>query len=336
MAKHYFLYFVQLCIILLLFSCSEKNHPLYHIGILAGIGPKQGPVIDGFIDGMTELGYIEDKNVKYDIRDPGFDIKAYQNILEEFIMKDIDLIFVYPTEAALSAREMTRGLNTPVVFSITFSEAGDLINTLAAPGENITGVRYPGVEITRKRYEIFKELVPEMKNLVIPYNIEDPLIDKQLIMLRESVIMDRVNLIEFPSDSVEDFIGRLNTIVDRGIPTIDAILLPVGAFGTNIEVHSFLSRLSDLYGIPYGGNVSARGFDIHSEDRFLFRVGINFYETGHQAASQADKIFKGMPPANLPVLSSDLYLSVNYAQAERMGIVIPESLLYRTDNIIIE
>ena len=315
---------------LFLFGCNDKESHSLRIGILGGIGPK-GPSIAGFIKGMSDAGYVEGENVDYDIRTPDFDLDAHREILSEFIDDDVDLIFVYPTETALIAREMTRNTGIPMIFSISFTENNDLIDSLISPGEGITGVRHPGVDIIAKRYEVFRILMPEMKSLGFIYQRGGALIEEQLDMIRKTTQLDHVNLIELPSDTPESLVQLLKEQMATGTAEFDALLLPVGAIGGDPAVFSYLNELSDLYNIPFGGQ-----FFGNLPGNSLFRVEINYYDSGLLAASLAAKVLQGTPAGNLPVLSSNLFLTINYIQTEKMGIEVPQWLLLESDEIVSE
>ena len=105
---------------------------------------------------MTELGYTEGKNIVYDVQKTNVDIDAYKKITQKFVQDKVDLIFVFPTEAAMEAKAATQGTNIPVVFDLAFTDVKgiDLINSVREPGGNITGVRFPSVDIASKRLEI--------------------------------------------------------------------------------------------------------------------------------------------------------------------------------------
>jgi putative ABC transport system substrate-binding protein len=103
---------------LLLSGCgSPAQQPKqYRVGILAGV-PSVAQVVEGFRTGMTELGYIEGENIFYDVQIVNFDIATYQSILKKFVDDDVDLILVFPTEAALEAKTIAQDANIPFVFN---------------------------------------------------------------------------------------------------------------------------------------------------------------------------------------------------------------------------
>src|SRR5512139_3686245 len=156
---------------LVLSGCSVLGaKKVYHIGLFSG-HPYFSPAVDGFKSKMTELGYVEGDNVVYDFQESGVDFDAYRAIVEKFVADKVDLIFVFPTEATLIAKEVTQGTNIPLIFDLasTTIESMKIIDSITQPGGNITGVRYPDTEFAARRLEILLELAPDTKRVLIPY-----------------------------------------------------------------------------------------------------------------------------------------------------------------------
>ena len=120
-------------------------------------------------------------------------------------MKDkVDLILVFPAEAAQQARAVTEGTGIPVVFANAFTEDTDLINSVQEPGGNITGVRWPGPEIVAKSFDILMELMPQAKRIWVCYRRDYPIVQSELEVLRKAVLSANVTLIEIPANSPEE------------------------------------------------------------------------------------------------------------------------------------
>jgi putative ABC transport system substrate-binding protein len=96
-------------------GCSKKSKKVYRVGILCGVD-FFADTADGFKEKMRELGYIEGENIIYDSQQTMFEPVAEKRILDKFVSDKVDLIFTFPTEVSLAAKEATRGTNIPVVF----------------------------------------------------------------------------------------------------------------------------------------------------------------------------------------------------------------------------
>jgi putative ABC transport system substrate-binding protein len=115
------------------------------VGVLSGLDAF-APAVEGFKSKMTELGYVEGKNITYDVQSTNVDIDAYKSISKKFVADKVDLIFSFPSEASMEAKAATQGTDIPVIFDLAFTDVPEvnLINRVREPGGNITGVRFQG------------------------------------------------------------------------------------------------------------------------------------------------------------------------------------------------
>ena len=181
--------------------------------------------VDGFKEKMTELGYIEGKNILYDFRRSSFDTATERSVLRDFVEKKLDVILVFPTEAALEAKAAIRGTDIPMVFCQTNIEGIDLIKNLREPGGNMTGVRYPGPDLALKRFEIMRELVPRARRFWVPYWKDTPIVPSQLELLRPHAVKEGIVLVECPARDASDLEADLKARAKAADIGIDAILL---------------------------------------------------------------------------------------------------------------
>jgi putative ABC transport system substrate-binding protein len=307
----------------------EKEEKVYRVGILSGL-EYIAEAADGFKGGMAELGYLEGENIIYDLQRTDFDMAEYRRILNKFVEDKVDLIFVFPTEASQEAKAATQGTNIPVVFSVANIEDTDLVESIPKPGGNITGVRYPGPDIALKRFEVIRELAPEAKRILIPYQRGYPIVPSQLEILYPAAEAVGVTLIELPSDNAAEVAASLQQFVTPdGKATIDAILLIPEPLGVTVEPFRELAYFAATHQIPIGGALMT--VDGYSS---LFDIGIDHFKTGEQAAPLADKVLRGTPAGTIMVVSSESFLKFNYKLAQELGLEVPEGLLERADEII--
>ena len=306
---------------------ADKSQP-FRIGILAGLGPDNS-TFTGFMDGLIEMGYTEGGDISFDLRTPKYDLIEHRRIIEDFINEEVDLIFVYPTYSALLAKELAQDSGIPVVFAVSYTEGYGLIEDVADPGNGITGVRYPGTEIVAIRYEIMKSLIPSLQRLAVIYYANQTFIGNQLTPIRELSKEDGIELVEIKAKTPDDLFSQLEEWVGNDGKGFDAILTIPEALIEQPEVKQYLGEFCGIYDIPIGGSEYTE-----LSKYTLFYVGINFYETGRQAASLADKIISGIPAGNCPVISSPQYMVINYAQAKKKALDVPPSLLIMADEII--
>ncbi len=315
-------------IALLAGGCGTQQETVYHVGILAGMDFFYAS-IDGFKTQMTELGYIEGQNIMYDIQQTTFDIAAYKRVLQQFVADQVDLIFVFPTEASLEAKAITHDSNIPLVFAHASIEDTGLIQTMLEPGDNITGVRYPGPEIVLKRFEIMHELFPEARRLWVPYQRDYPSVSHQLAILRPAAIAEGITLIETPAANAAELEAHLQALATPADPGIDAILFLSEPLVVDPTVMAVISHFASEYRLPMGGNITAtEGY------RSLFSLTTDSFATGKQAALLADKVLTGTPAGMVPAASAETRLQIDYTMAQTIGISVPEGLLYQADEVI--
>ncbi len=307
---------------LLLSACgSSKTPKVYHIGILSGLDGF-ADIADGFKASMTELGYIEGKNIIYDVQKMNIDPAAYKSAVQKFVADKVDLIFVYPTEAAVVAKEVTQGTKIPVVFAATFIEGSNLVKSVREPGGNITGVRYPGPGLAAKSLEILHEIAPQAKRVWVPYMQGYPSIPDQLENLRKAATTAGITLIEVPAADAAGYQADLEARAQSADLGLDAILTIYEPLALSPDVNAMLRKFSAEHKVIYA-------FDV-------FVLWIDNVQSGKLAAPLADKILKGIPAGTIPVFSPEGYLQVNLKVAQEKGLTVPRSILEQADKIIRE
>jgi putative ABC transport system substrate-binding protein len=314
---------------LLLSGCgSTAASRVYHVGVLSGLSFVAN-ITDGLKARMTELGYVEGKNITYDVQTTDFDIARYKSIVQKFVADKVDLIFVFPTEAALEAKAATQGTNIPVVFSFAFIEGMGLVDSVRAPGGNITGVRYPGPDIALKRFEMMRELVPQAKRMLIPYQKGYPIVGPQVDALRPVAKAAGIELVEMPAADAADLKAQLQALDQSANNKVDAILFVAEPLTVTPEPFAVLAKYGAEHKIPVGGALmSAGGYDS------IYGVNVDGVPAGKLAAPLLDKIFKGIAAGTIPVVSAENFIQINYKAAQALGITVPDGLLKQADEII--
>ena len=324
-------YVLSICMfvaILVLAACGTEKPTVYRVGVLSGLD-FVADITDGFKEGMAELGYVEGENIVYDVQTTNFDIAVYQSILQGFIADDVDLIFVFPTEASLEAKAATQGTDVPVVFDFALIEGMGLVDSVREPGGNITGVRYPGPDIAVRRFEIMRELAPEATRMLVPYQRGYPIVAPQLEALYPVAEAAGVTLIEVPADDGAELEAELQSRAATGEIGIDAILFVAEPLTVTPEGFLPLGKFAAEHKIPIGGALMAvEGYGS------IFGLNVETQHSGKQAAPLADKIFRGTLAGTIPVVSADSFLQIDYGVAQELGVEVPESLLGMADEVI--
>jgi putative ABC transport system substrate-binding protein len=317
---------VMACV--LLNNCGKKTQKVYRVGILCGLD-YIAEIPDSFKAKMTALGYIEGKNIAYDIQRTNFEPDKEQQILKKFVKDKVDLIFTFPTEVSMSAKAAAKETNIPVLFCFANIEGTNLVKSVREPGGNITGVRYPGPDLAIKRFEIMLELVPQAKRLWIPYQRGYPIVTSQLEVLYPAAEKAGVTLIEFPADDAAEIQTELDRLASSDDIGMDAILALAEPLFVTPDAFEVMGKFAAKHRLPIGGALIAVG-----NYGSIFGVNVDITKTGQQAAILADKILRGTPAGTIPVVSSESYFEINYKAARELGLKMSEGLLGRADKII--
>jgi putative ABC transport system substrate-binding protein len=303
---------------------------MYHVGVLSGLSAFS-PAIDGFKARMTELGYVEGKNITYDIQSTEVDMDAYQSITEKFVADKVDLIFVFPTEATAVAKEAVQGTNIPVLFVLAFTDVPDihLIDSVREPGGNITGIRFPSIDIASQRMHFLLDIAPEAKRILVPYLKDYPNVPGQLDVIRAQAESAGVELVELAAASPQELQAELDKHAASGDPDIDAILMIAEPLAITPPFYSILGKFSYEHKIPIGGAMmNTDGYDS------LFGLLPDAAQTGGEAALLADKVLKGTAAGQIPVVTAESYLQISMKAAQALDVTIPDGLLKRADVIL--
>lgn len=313
---------------LLLISCGQAAPKVYRVGILYET-PALSTTADGFKAKMTELGYIEGENIIYDVQVSEANPAKNQQIAEKFVEDKVDLIFVFPLMAALTAKEVAAGTDIPVIFSICGLEGNNLVNSVREPGGNITGVRSPIVELPTKSFETMLELVPDMKQAYIPYAANYPAVLPGLEALRKEAEAAGVTLIELPVTTLDELKSDLAAREAADDIGIDAILFLPETLVQSPDGFKILSEFAVKHDLPIGGLIPWE-----AQQGALYTSGIDMVEMGQLAAPLADKVLKGTQAGTIPVVSPELHLFLNYKRAQELGLTVPDGLLAQAAEVI--
>lgn len=328
--KQFLALFMTLTILISFSGCGsgKAKGKVYHVGILSGLS-YLAKAIDGFKDEMIKLGYIEGENIQYTILSTESDMEEYKAFSEKFVEDKVDLIFCYPTEAALTLREATEGTDIPVVFGVTNIEETNIVESIREPGGNVTGVRYPGPDLAIKRLEFMLEIVPDAKRILLPYSSELPVCGPQLEALPAAAERLGVELIYAGAKTPEELEAIFNEYDSQEEIEFDAIVSIAEAFAVEPVTFLTMIKFANKHNIPMGGALME--YDGYSS---LFGININEYVTGQKAAVLADKILKGEDVSKLPVITDESFTQINYKELQKQGFDVPESVLNQADEII--
>ena len=330
-SKHPMLAFTLLVVIcVFLVGCGKKTQEtkVYRVGIISG-AEAFVDIADGFKAKMAELGYVEGENIFYDLQQLNADPLGEKRVVEKFVHDKVDMIFAFPTEPALAAKAATQGTDIPVVFAMAGIEGNALVESVTSPSGNITGLRFPGPELTVKRLELLHELVPQAKRIYLIYDSNYPLAAPSLEGLRPAASSLGLTLVEDPVNNVQELQAALQKRAASDDIGIDAILIMPDILNNSPDGYLPILKFANEHKLPIGG-----GMNFTADLGAMYSFVPDNVDQGKLAATLADKIFKGTPAGAIMVATPKSYLRLNYKVIRELGLRMPEGLLSIADEVI--
>ena len=302
---------------------AQQAGRIYRIGILEPIpAARNAANLDALRKGLREFGYVEGRNLVIEYRSADGRAERFPDLASELLRLRVDLIVTRGTPAAIAAKNATE--TVPVVMA-TMGGPGAIVATFAHPAGNITGLTTFSTELTAKRVEIIKELVPSLSRVALLHNMGNPAVPPEWEETKTAArsLGVQAELLDVRSQS--DLGGAFELAVRQHV---DALV--IGADGL-IQTHQQTiidlvarNRLPTVY--PARDFVEAGG---------LVAYGVNYPDLYFRFASYVDKIFKGEKPADLPVEQPTKFeFAINLKTAKTLGLTIPPTLLVRADEVI--
>jgi ABC-type uncharacterized transport system substrate-binding protein len=304
-------------------ALAQRPARLIQIGALTeSWGPT--PAIIGLRDGLVALGYREDKDFTIGIRFTQGESGELLTAAQELVRRGADIIVT--TEGGNTAQAAKRATNR---IPIVFIGGGDpvqlgLVQSLARPGGNLTGIASLDIELAPKRLEIFRELVSGLRRVLVVYDATNKSAGEQIEPYRAAARSLGLTLVERPVRSQEEA-GAIISGLRKG--DVDGIFAPRVL---SLNIPGFIVATAVTSTIPT--MFQARFF---AEQGGLASYGATDAELGRQAARLVDRILKGTKPADLPVEQPTKFeLVINLKTARSLGLTIPQPLLQRADHLI--
>jgi putative tryptophan/tyrosine transport system substrate-binding protein len=283
-----------------------------------------GPGRTAFRQRLRELGYVDGKNVVYETRSAEGRLDRFSALAEDLVRLKVDIVFASSTNEALTFKNATRTI--PIVFHVTSDPVADgLVDSLARPGANMTGVTTIATALAGKRLELLKETVPKLSRVAVLW---DPRGETSTQHWKESQLGARELGLQLHSMEVSNADKFEEAF--KGAVKAQSAALSVSPGQINTAHPKLIVGLATKYRLPA----------IFDRDDFIDSGGLMSYgpdraEGYRRAATYVDKILKGTKPADLPVEQPMKFeLVINLKSAKQIGLTIPPNVLARADRVI--
>jgi putative ABC transport system substrate-binding protein len=294
------------------------------IGLLGGAtASAQAQWTAAFVQRLRELGWVEGQTVAIEYRWVEGRFERSPAIIAEFVRLRVDVIVTHATPNVVAAKQVTS------VIPIVFASAGDpvgnaLVDSLARPGGNVTGLSVQSSELAYKIVELLRDLLPNLGRLAILYHIGNPVTALQTDAVKAVADRFGLDVVIVEIRRTEDIAPAIEALRGR----TDALIVPSEPlYNTNrIQINSLALRaqLPTIY------------FDrLYVETGGLMSYGPNWPGTWRRAAELVDKILHGVKPADIPIEQPRSFeLVINLKSAKALGLTVPWMLLALADEVI--
>jgi ABC-type uncharacterized transport system substrate-binding protein len=304
---------------------AQQPNTVPRIGYLTAASRSTIPArIEAFRQGMRELGYVEDKNIVIEWRFGERKEDRLPALAAELVRLKIDVIVTGGPISTRRAKEAT--VSIPIVMAQdTDPVASGFVASLARPGGNITGLATLAPEISGKRLELLKEVVPRLSRVAVLGSSAEPanaqsLKETELAAGALGVKLQHVDILA-PKDIETAFRAASKGRADGVLVLASSV---ANSQRTQIAELAVKSRLPAVY---YQTEFV--------EDGGLMSYGVSFTDLFRRVATYVDKILKGAKPADLPVEQPTKFeFIINLNAAKQIGLTIPPNVLVRADKVI--
>jgi len=308
-----------------LVASAQPTRPLPRIAYvwLFGVGPS-APFVDDFTRGMADLGWVDGKTISISHHDAQGEPAKLDAIMRQLVESKIDVLVVPCTPEAIAAKKATSTI--PIVVAATGDAVkSGLIESWARPGRNITGVSANIFELSAKRAEMLKQIVPKLTKAGVLWNPVRGDNADEVAAMQERARQLGFELVSQQVRDREEIGVALDVMAREGIGALTETGDPfVYTYAPDFVAFAAKHRIPALYDNRYF--VDRGG---------LMSYGPNLPDLHRRAAYFVDKILKGAKPADLPFeRPSKFELIINMKTAKALGLAIPRSLEIRADEVI--
>ena len=294
------------------------------IGFLGAASPElASPWVSAFVKRLNALGWVEGRNLHIEYRWAGARSELYSEIAAEFSSRKVDVIVTWASAPTLAAKRATATI--PIVFAAQMDPVrAGVVDSLARPGGNITGMSIQQTDTAGKRIELLREVVPGLARLAVLANAGAPGAMIEMHEVSETARRLGLEVVQFEVGQAADIVAAFATL--KGQAEALYVATDPLIFTDRFEINAMAQRRR----LPtiYGGRE-------YADAGGLMSYGPNWADLFRRAAEQVDKILRGAKPAEIPVEQPTKFdLVVNLKAAKAMGLDLPASLLARADEVI--
>jgi len=304
---------------------AQPMAKVWHVGMLETTAATLNATnLDAFKQALRQLGYIEGQNLIVEYRSGDGHIERFPQLAAELVRLNVDIIITRGTPAALAAKKATATI--PIVMAAIGEpvETG-MVASLARPGGNVTGLSAFVTELTAKRIEIMREVIPQLSRMALIDNMANRSVPAQWDETKRAAFALGIQPQLYDVRKAEDIERAFSSAIAQRVNA-----LSVGNDSVVIANRIQVVQLAAKHRLP--AIYATRDF---VDAGGLLSYAAHYPDLYRRAAAYVDKIFKGAKPADLPVEQPTKFeIVVNLKAASALGLTVPSTLLARADEVI--
>jgi ABC-type uncharacterized transport system substrate-binding protein len=305
---------------------AQKTSKIPRVGVLwhAGSAEEEGQNFNALIEGFTALGYVDQKNIKLEHRFPNEVPDRFKSLADELVASKVDVLVSVGATAAPYVKNATTTI--PVVFSVVSDPiAAKLVDSLAHPGGNVTGLTYFAEELASKRLQFLKDGIPGLSRVGLLVNpntyLARPYIEESAAAAAKLGLVFQT----FEARSVNELEPAFDMMSQAGMQAVS--IIPEGVFYQGRATIPKMALARHLATCVWSRETLEPGA--------LMSYGPDLLTILRRTAIYVDKILKGAKPGDLPVEQpTKLNLFINLRTAKALGLDLPAALLSNADDLI--
>jgi putative ABC transport system substrate-binding protein len=312
------------CLYVAFAQAQQEATPRHIAVILVGLSP-QSSAAHAFREGLRDAGYTEGRDVVLDWRSAKGDYAQLPAMVADVVRTEPDIIVVESTIAMSAVKRATSSI--PIVMTVVADPVGSgLVESLARPGGNITGLSMMMPDILTKRLQLLKEAMPGLKRLGVLRNPSEAWHSKGFEDLAAAAKPMGVAVTLVAAGGPGDFERAFSVLRKNHAQAL--YILDSAFFGAQ---HATILRLAAESKLP----VATGGATEWAEDGALLSYSADFTDMYRRGAGYVDKVLKGAKPKDLPIQQPTKFLlKVNLKTARTLGLKVPSSILVLADKVI--